>query len=36
VVESVANAEEALYQTEQFNHDLAIIDLGLPGMGGWT
>jgi two-component system response regulator PhoP len=34
VVESVANAEEALYQTEQFNHDLAVIDLGLPGMGG--
>ena len=34
VVEAVANAEEALYQTGQFNHDLAIIDLGLPGMGG--
>jgi two-component system response regulator PhoP len=34
VVESVANAEEALYQAEQFNHDLAVIDLGLPGMGG--
>ena len=34
VVESVANAEEALYQTEQFNHDLAVIDLGLPGMSG--
>ena len=34
VVESVANAEEALYQSEQFNHDLAMIDLGLPGMGG--
>lgn len=33
VVEAVANAEEALYQTGQFNHDLAIIDLGLPGMG---
>ena len=29
VVEAVANAEEALYQTGQFNHDLAIIDLGL-------
>ena len=25
---------QALYQTGQFNHDLAIIDLGLPGMGG--
>ncbi|MDD2053662.1 response regulator [Pseudomonas putida] len=34
VVESVANAEEALYQVEQYNHDLAVIDLGLPGMGG--
>ena len=34
VVEAVANAEEALYQTEQFNHDLAMIDLGLPGLGG--
>ena len=28
VVEAVANAEEALYQTEQFNHDLAMIDQG--------
>lgn len=34
VVEAVANAEEALYQAAQFNHDLAVIDLGLPGMGG--
>jgi len=34
VVEAVANAEEALYQAEQFNHDLAIVDLGLPGMSG--
>ncbi|MBH3430965.1 response regulator [Pseudomonas alkylphenolica] len=34
VVEAVPNAEEALFQAEQFNHDLAIIDLGLPGMGG--
>ncbi|VVO14255.1 response regulator [Pseudomonas fluorescens] len=34
VVDSVANATEALYQTEQFNHDLAVVDLGLPGMGG--
>ena len=34
VVEAVANAEEALYQTGQFNHDLAMIDLGLPGLGG--
>ncbi|MNF81108.1 Transcriptional regulatory protein PhoP [compost metagenome] len=30
----MANATEALYQIEQFNHDLAVIDLGLPGMGG--
>ncbi|RMS49770.1 LuxR response regulator receiver [Pseudomonas amygdali pv. photiniae] len=34
VVEAVANAEEALYQVTQFNHDLAVIDLGLPGIGG--
>ncbi|MCY1420572.1 Virulence transcriptional regulatory protein PhoP [compost metagenome] len=34
VVEAVANAEEAMYQAEQFNHDLAVVDLGLPGMGG--
>lgn len=34
VVEAVANAEEALYQVAQFNHDLAVIDLGLPGIGG--
>ena len=34
VVQAVANAEEALYQAEQYNHDLAVIDLGLPGMSG--
>jgi two-component system response regulator PhoP len=34
VVEAVANAIDALHQAEQFNHDLAIVDLGLPGMGG--
>ncbi|QKZ06419.1 response regulator [Pseudomonas eucalypticola] len=34
VVEAVANAEEALYQASQYNHDLAVVDLGLPGMGG--
>ncbi|WP_213879946.1 response regulator [Pseudomonas sp. dw_358] len=34
VVEAVANAEEALYQAQQYNHDLAVVDLGLPGMGG--
>src|SRR3546814_197776 len=34
VVQAVANAEEALYQVGQFNHDLAVIDLGLPGISG--
>lgn len=34
VVEAVANAEEALYHARQYNHDLAVVDLGLPGMGG--
>jgi two-component system response regulator PhoP len=34
VVQAVGTAEEALYQAGQFNHDLAVIDLGLPGMGG--
>ena len=34
VVQAVANAEEALYQVAQFNHDLAVIDLGLPGISG--
>ncbi|MDD0974494.1 response regulator [Pseudomonas fontis] len=34
VVEAVADAEEALYQVGQFNFDLAVVDLGLPGMGG--
>ena len=34
VVEAVGNAEEALYQASQYNHDLAVVDLGLPGMGG--
>src|SRR3546814_11879175 len=34
VVQAVANAEEALYQIGQFNHDLAVIDLGLPGISG--
>ena len=30
----MVGAEEALYQAEQFNHELSVIDLGLPGMGG--
>ncbi|MBA1201259.1 response regulator [Pseudomonas capeferrum] len=34
IVQAVADAEEALYQAEQYNHDLAVIDLGLPGMSG--
>lgn len=34
VVQAVPNAEEALYQADQYNHDLAVIDLGLPGMSG--
>ena len=34
VVDAVANAEEALYQTREFNHDLAVVDLGLPGIFG--
>jgi len=34
VVDAVADAEEALYQTREFNHDLAVVDLGLPGISG--
>ncbi|MDO9623735.1 MAG: response regulator [Pseudomonas sp.] len=34
VVDAVANAEDALYQADQYSHDLAVVDLGLPGMGG--
>lgn len=34
VVDAVADAEEALYKVSEYNHDLAIIDLGLPGMNG--
>lgn len=34
VVDDVADAEEALYRVAEYNHDLAIVDLGLPGMGG--
>ncbi|MCU1716844.1 response regulator [Pseudomonas sp. 5P_3.1_Bac2] len=34
VVDAVGDSEEALYRSEEYNHDLAIIDLGLPGMGG--
>lgn len=34
IVDAVADAEEALYRVAEYNHDLAIIDLGLPGMSG--
>lgn len=34
MVDAVGNAEDGLLQVQQFNHDLAIIDLGLPGIGG--
>lgn len=34
MVDAVANGEEALFRTEESHHDLAIIDLGLPGMDG--
>ncbi|MHC8346610.1 response regulator transcription factor [Pseudomonas sp. RT6P73] len=33
-VDAVANAEEALALTVQSHHDLALIDLGLPGISG--
>jgi two-component system response regulator PhoP len=34
VVDAVADAEEALYRSCEYHHDLAVIDLGLPGMSG--
>ena len=34
IVDAVPDAEEALYQCQEFNHDLAVIDLGLPGISG--
>src|SRR5690606_41734644 len=34
VVDAVADAEEWLYRAQQYSNDIAIIDLGLPGMGG--
>ena len=34
VVDAVADAEEALYRAQEFDHDIAIVDLGLPGMSG--
>ncbi|TRX76001.1 response regulator [Pseudomonas mangiferae] len=34
VVDAVPNAEEALYRAREYHHDLAVVDLGLPGMSG--
>ncbi|WP_301152390.1 response regulator [Metapseudomonas otitidis] len=34
VVDAVADAEEALYRAQEYHHDLAVVDLGLPGMSG--
>lgn len=34
VVDAVPDAEEALYRVDEYSHDLAVIDLGLPGMDG--
>ncbi|GGJ01954.1 response regulator [Halopseudomonas pertucinogena] len=34
IVDAVESAEDGLYKAQQFNHDIAIIDLGLPGMDG--
>lgn len=34
VVDAVDSAEEALYQADNYHHDLALVDLGLPGMSG--
>lgn len=33
-IDALADAEEALYQAREYHHDLAIVDLGLPGMSG--
>lgn len=34
VVDAVDSAEEALYRATEYHHDIAIVDLGLPGMDG--
>lgn len=34
MVDAVRTAEEALLRAECYNHDLALVDLGLPGMSG--
>lgn len=33
-VDAVDNGPEALFQIEEFNYSIAILDLGLPGLGG--
>lgn len=34
IVDAVVSAEEGLFKVQQFNHDIAIVDLGLPVMSG--
>lgn len=34
MVDAVPDAEEALYRAAEYNHDLAVVDLGLPGISG--
>lgn len=34
IIDAVDSAEEGLFQAQHFNHDIAIVDLGLPGMSG--
>lgn len=34
IVDAVENSENALFQSTEYHHDLAIVDLGLPGMSG--
>lgn len=34
IVDAVDSAEEGLFKAQQFNHDIAIVDLGLPAMSG--
>ena len=34
VVDAVPDAEQALFQAAEFNHDVAILDLGLPDISG--
>lgn len=34
IVDAVDSAEEGLFKAQQYNHDIAIVDLGLPGMSG--